>query len=241
MSPTKVALITGRNAASATQSPWRWPSVATLRCTTTARPTGRETVAQLERLASAPRRFSQFGRRNPCRPTIRRDIKPSDGSISWSLLRCGAEAVGGRTTTDVRGTSRSTLGTFLCCQRAGLMMAERPEGGASSRSATGPSLDPTRTTRPISPARAIPAITRTLAVGWPSGTGRSASLHPARPGDAAREPVRARSKGSVAGTLLKRPGKPENVAQAVVFLVENDYITGVCLPVDGGRTIEGGT
>jgi pteridine reductase len=44
-------------------------------------------------------------------------------------------------------------------------------------------------------------------------------------------------KGSVAGTLLKRPGRPENVAQAVIFLVENDYVTGVCLPVDGGRTI----
>jgi pteridine reductase len=47
-------------------------------------------------------------------------------------------------------------------------------------------------------------------------------------------------KGAIAGTLLKRLGRPENVAQAVVFLVENDYVTGVCLPVDGGRTIAGG-
>ncbi|NLF08260.1 MAG: SDR family oxidoreductase, partial [Pirellulaceae bacterium] len=47
-------------------------------------------------------------------------------------------------------------------------------------------------------------------------------------------------KGAVAGTLLKRPGNPENVAHAVVFLLENDYVTGVCLPVDGGRTIAGG-
>ena len=30
---------------------------------------------------------------------------------------------------------------------------------------------------------------------------------------------------------------PENVAQAVVHFVENDFVTGVCLPVDGGRTI----
>ena len=36
------------------------------------------------------------------------------------------------------------------------------------------------------------------------------------------------AQGAVAGTLLKRPGKPENVAQAVLFLVENDYVTGVC-------------
>ena len=48
-------------------------------------------------------------------------------------------------------------------------------------------------------------------------------------------------QGVVAGTLLKRLGRPENIAQAVVFFVENDYVTGVCLPVDGGRTIaEGG-
>jgi pteridine reductase len=44
-------------------------------------------------------------------------------------------------------------------------------------------------------------------------------------------------KGAIAGTLLKRLGRPENIAQAVTFFVENDYVTGVCLPVDGGRTI----
>jgi len=44
-------------------------------------------------------------------------------------------------------------------------------------------------------------------------------------------------KGAVAGTLLKRVGRPENVARAVLSLVENDFVTGVCLPVDGGRTI----
>jgi pteridine reductase len=48
-------------------------------------------------------------------------------------------------------------------------------------------------------------------------------------------------KGAIAGTLLKRLGRPENIAHAAVFLVENDYVTGVCLPVDGGRTIGGGS
>ena len=43
----------------------------------------------------------------------------------------------------------------------------------------------------------------------------------------------------MAGTLLKRPGSPQNVAEAAVFLIENDYVTGICLPVDGGRTIAG--
>jgi pteridine reductase len=42
---------------------------------------------------------------------------------------------------------------------------------------------------------------------------------------------------AIAGTLLERAGRPEDVAHAVTFLLENDFITGVCLPVDGGRTI----
>jgi pteridine reductase len=49
----------------------------------------------------------------------------------------------------------------------------------------------------------------------------------------------AEVKGAIAGTLLKRAGSPENIAHAVLFLVENDFVTGVCLPVDGGRTIAG--
>jgi len=31
--------------------------------------------------------------------------------------------------------------------------------------------------------------------------------------------------------------RPENIARAVLFFVDNDFVTGVCLPVDGGRTI----
>ena len=42
---------------------------------------------------------------------------------------------------------------------------------------------------------------------------------------------------AIKGTLVKREGRPENVAQAVLSLVENDFITGACLTVDGGRTV----
>ena len=47
----------------------------------------------------------------------------------------------------------------------------------------------------------------------------------------------AERQQAIAGTLVRREGRPENVAHAVLFLVENDFVTGVCLPVDGGRTI----
>ena len=39
--------------------------------------------------------------------------------------------------------------------------------------------------------------------------------------------------------LEKTPGKPEDVAEAVLFLASpaSDYITGIVLPVDGGMII----
>ncbi len=41
----------------------------------------------------------------------------------------------------------------------------------------------------------------------------------------------------VAHTLLKREGRPEDIANTVAFLVEDaPYITGVIVPVDGGRS-----
>lgn len=42
---------------------------------------------------------------------------------------------------------------------------------------------------------------------------------------------------SIERTLLKREGKPEDIARAVRFLAENDYVTGAVLAVDGGRQL----
>jgi NAD(P)-dependent dehydrogenase (short-subunit alcohol dehydrogenase family) len=44
-------------------------------------------------------------------------------------------------------------------------------------------------------------------------------------------------KSAVDRTLLKREGSPRDVVNAVVFLIENDYITGEIIHVDGGRHI----
>lgn len=44
-------------------------------------------------------------------------------------------------------------------------------------------------------------------------------------------------KGAVERTLLKRAGSPKDVVNAVVFLIENDYITGDVIHMDGGRHI----
>ncbi len=45
-------------------------------------------------------------------------------------------------------------------------------------------------------------------------------------------------EAAVRKTLLKRQGSPEDIARAVLFLLEgSDFITGVILPVDGGRML----
>jgi pteridine reductase len=136
----------------------------------------------------------------------------------------------------------NTLGTFLCCRSAGLIMAARPEGGSIV------TIGDWATARPYPgyaayfvSKGAVATLTRTLAVEFASRNPavRVNCIEPGPvmvPADLAGHEV----KGIIAGTLLKRLGQPENVAQAVVFLVENEYVTGVCIPVDGGRTIASG-
>lgn len=46
-------------------------------------------------------------------------------------------------------------------------------------------------------------------------------------------------EGATAGIPLGRPGRPEEVAQAIEFMVTNGYTTGVVLPVDGGARLGG--
>jgi pteridine reductase len=133
----------------------------------------------------------------------------------------------------------NALGTFLCCQRAGKIMAGQTEGGVIVTIGDWAIARPYPNYAAYFPSKgAIPTLTRTFAV-------ELARRNPAvrvncilpgpvmLPEDLAEHEV----KGAIAGTLLKRAGRPENIAQTVVFLVENDYITGVCLPVDGGRSI----
>jgi NAD(P)-dependent dehydrogenase (short-subunit alcohol dehydrogenase family) len=44
-------------------------------------------------------------------------------------------------------------------------------------------------------------------------------------------------RAAIERTLLKREGSPRDIVNAVVFLIENDYITGDVIHVDGGRHI----
>jgi pteridine reductase len=44
--------------------------------------------------------------------------------------------------------------------------------------------------------------------------------------------------GAAKTTLLQRLGSPDDVAQAIVYLAQAEYVTGVLLPVDGGNRLQ---
>jgi pteridine reductase len=130
----------------------------------------------------------------------------------------------------------NTLSSFVCCQHAGLIMKEQETGGAIVNIGDWAIERPYRDYSAyfISKA-AIPTLTRLFAVELAPKVRVNAVL----PGPVLLPEIvsEADRRRAIAGTLLGRAGRPENVALAVASLLENNFITGVCLPVDGGRTI----
>ena len=136
----------------------------------------------------------------------------------------------------------NTLGTFACCQRAGRIMIEQPTGGAIVNVGDWAIDRPYRDFAAYFPSKgAIPALTRTFAVELGTRNPRI-RVNAVLPGPVMLpdDLPEAERKAVLAATLLKREGSPKNVADAVIALVENDFITGACLPVDGGRSVFGG-
>jgi pteridine reductase len=135
--------------------------------------------------------------------------------------------------------SINTLGTFLCCQHVGLAMTKQPEGGAIVNVGDWATKRPYRHYAAYLASKgAIPTLTRTFAVELAARNPR-VRVNCVLPGPVmlpADLPAGEREH-VIAATLVQREGSPDNVAQAVLHFVENDFITGACLPVDGGRTV----
>jgi pteridine reductase len=133
----------------------------------------------------------------------------------------------------------NTLATFVCSQQAGLKMVAQPLGGAIVN------IGDWAMARPylgyaayFASKGAIPSLTRDLAVEL-AHRNPHVRVNAVLPGPVMLPddlPAAERAT-AIAGTLVKRAGTPQHVADAARFLIENDFVTGVCLPVDGGRTI----
>lgn len=144
------------------------------------------------------------------------------------------------TADDVRRNfDTNALSTFLCGQQAGLIMVGQAEGGAIVNLGDWATARPYLDHAAYFPSKgAVEAITRSLAVELAARNPRVRvnCILPGPvmlPADLTAD-ERARS---IAGTLVKREGTPDHIAQAVLFLIDNDFVTGACIPVDGGRSI----
>jgi pteridine reductase len=133
----------------------------------------------------------------------------------------------------------NTLGTFLCSQQAGLAMVKQAEGGCIIMLGDWATHRPYLNYAAYFPSKgAIPTMTRTLAVELATRNPQ-VRVNCILPGPVMlpADLPEAERRQAIEATLVRREGRPENVAHAVLFLVENDFITGVCLPVDGGRSV----
>lgn len=133
----------------------------------------------------------------------------------------------------------NTLGTFLCCQHAGLAMVKQPEGGSIINFGDWAIERPYLNYAAYFPSKgAIPTLTRTFAVEL-AARNPNVRVNCILPGPVMLPPdlPEAERREAINATLLKREGRPENVVQAALHFLDNDFLTGVCLPVDGGRTV----
>jgi pteridine reductase len=144
------------------------------------------------------------------------------------------------TATDVRNHFElNTLGTFLCCQQVGLIMVQQATGGGIVNIGDWAISRPYVGYGAYFPAKgAVPTMTRMFAVelGRRNPNVRVNAVLPGPvmlPDDLTPQERQA----VIEATLVRREGRPENVAHAVLFLLQNDFVTGVSLPVDGGRTV----
>lgn len=149
----------------------------------------------------------------------------------------------------------NTVSVFVLSQAAGLLMAEQAAGGVVINlgdAATAYDGRPYRGYAGYHPSKAaIPGMTRALAVELAHRNAR-VRVNAVLPGpvlceglpDEPEEPAERRRHIRSQALIATDAGDPadpeqacgraEHVALAVVALIENPFITGACLPVDGG-------
>jgi pteridine reductase len=147
------------------------------------------------------------------------------------------------TAADVRGHfEANALGTFLCCQHAGLAMVRQPEGGCVVNLGDWAVERPYPDYAAYFPSKgAVPVLTRVFAVELGTRNPR-VRVNAVLPGPVMLPPdlPEAERREAIDATLVRREGGPEHVVRAVLHFIDNEFVTGACLPVDGGRTVYAG-
>jgi pteridine reductase len=136
----------------------------------------------------------------------------------------------------------NSLGTALSCQHFGLQMTQQNTGGAIVNLGDWAVCRPYRDFAAyFSSKAAVETLTQAMAVELATRN-PLVRVNAVMPGPVmlAEGISDARQQKIIAESLLKRAGTADDVAQAVLFLATSPFVTGVCLPVDGGRTIYAG-
>ena len=144
------------------------------------------------------------------------------------------------TAADVRfHFEANTLGTFLCAQQAGLAMVNQEGGGVIVNLGDWAEVRPYLNYAAYFPSKGgVTTLTRCLAVEL-AHRNPKVRVNCVLPGPVLLPPdlPEEEKRQAINATLVKREGSPENIAAAVLAFVDNDFVTGACLPVDGGRTV----
>ena len=142
----------------------------------------------------------------------------------------------------LRSYGVNALGTFLCAKQAGLTMIEQAEGGSIVTIGDWAIQRPYLDHLPYFVAKGtIEAMTRSLAVEL-AHRNPKVRVNCIHPGPVLYPPdtSEAERKMLVESTLVKDGNCPESIARTVKYFVEEPFVTGVCMCVDGGRSIYAG-
>lgn len=141
-----------------------------------------------------------------------------------------------------RNLQVNAIGSFLVAQHFGLAMVTQPTGGAIIHIGDWAILRPYIDFAAYFLGKgSIECLTRTMAVELASRNSRI-RVNAVLPGPVmlADDIPTEKQRLIIEQSLLRRAGTAEDVAEAVYFLATSPFITGVCLPVDGGRSIFAG-
>ena len=133
----------------------------------------------------------------------------------------------------------NTIGTFLTSRAAAKRMADQNTGGSIINIGDWATVRPYLHHSAYFPSKGgVEVMTRSLAVEF-AQLNSNIRVNCVQPGPVllADNFSEDKAKQIAKSTLVGRLGTAQHVAHAVQFLCENDFVTGVCLPVDGGRTI----
>ena len=133
----------------------------------------------------------------------------------------------------------NSIASFLCAKAAGLRMVSQSMGGSIINIGDWATVRPYLDHAAYFPSKgAIETMTRSLAVELGHRNPRiRVNCIPPGPVLLGEDATDEFAQKMATSTLAGKVGTPEHVAHATQFLCENDFVTGTCIPVDGGRSI----